>query len=137
MKLGRIQLWEVPHPSICKDAGPPKDEICQVSSKSHHSFKSYDKSSHQPQECQEMTQIIVEEWSLVNSFSLSLNSNKVESSQSVSQKSGLFTLSMSQFELLIMRVAFNLLRIYCGFERFIRAISEKMTNFSFLIIKLS
>ena len=37
-----------------KDVGPPKDEFCQVASKSHHLFKSYD----QPQECHETTQML-------------------------------------------------------------------------------
>ena len=40
-----------------KDAGPPKDEFCQVASKLHYLFKSYDKSAHQPQECHETTQM--------------------------------------------------------------------------------
>ena len=40
---------------FCKDAGPLKDEICQVSLKSHHLYESYDKSDHKPQECHEMT----------------------------------------------------------------------------------
>ena len=32
-------------------------EFCQVASKSHHLFKTYDKSAHQPQECHETTHI--------------------------------------------------------------------------------
>ncbi len=50
MIVGRFHLWVVPHPY--------KDEFCQVSLKSHHLFKSYDNSAHQPQECHEMTQIV-------------------------------------------------------------------------------
>ena len=38
-----------------KGAGLSEDEFCQVVSKLHYLFKSYDKSAHQPQECHETT----------------------------------------------------------------------------------